>query len=82
MSREFLFFFKGQRGFENGDVYPVTVMGKVLSGIISILGIILIALPSGIITSGFVKEYEEDAAKRRIDIDKQKICPIGFPGPL
>jgi voltage-gated potassium channel len=28
-----------------GDVYPVTVSGKLLSGIISILGIILIALP-------------------------------------
>jgi voltage-gated potassium channel len=42
-----------------GDVYPVTVLGKLLSGIISILGIILIALPSGIICSGFIKEYEE-----------------------
>lgn len=48
-----------------GDVYPVTVLGKLLSGIISILGIILIALPSGIITSGFVKEYEEEKMKMR-----------------
>jgi voltage-gated potassium channel len=48
-----------------GDVYPVTVLGKLLSGVISILGIILIALPSGIITSGFVKEYEDEKMKRR-----------------
>jgi voltage-gated potassium channel len=47
-----------------GDVYPVTVLGKLLSGIISILGIILIALPSGIISSGFIKEYEERNMKR------------------
>ena len=43
-----------------GDVYPVTVIGKLLSGIISILGIILIALPSGIISSGFIIEYEKE----------------------
>jgi voltage-gated potassium channel len=43
-----------------GDVYPITAIGKLLSGIISILGIVLIALPSGIISSGFIKVYEED----------------------
>jgi voltage-gated potassium channel len=48
-----------------GDVYPVTVLGKLLSGVISILGIILIALPSGIISSGFVKEYEDEKMRRR-----------------
>jgi voltage-gated potassium channel len=48
-----------------GDVYPVTVLGKLLSGIISILGIILIALPSGIISSGFIKEYERKKEKRK-----------------
>jgi len=48
-----------------GDVYPLTVLGKLLSGVISILGIILIALPSGIITSGFVNEYEDEKMKRR-----------------
>jgi voltage-gated potassium channel len=47
-----------------GDVYPVTVLGKLLSGIISILGIILIALPSGIISSGFIKVYEEEKEKK------------------
>jgi voltage-gated potassium channel Kch len=48
-----------------GDVYPVTVLGKLLSGIISILGVILIALPSGIISSGFVKEYEDEKMKEK-----------------
>jgi hypothetical protein len=47
-----------------GDVYPVIVLGKLLSGIVSILGIILIALPSGIISSGFIKEYEDEKMRR------------------
>ena len=47
-----------------GDVYPVTVLGKLLSGVISILGIILIALPSGIISSGFIKEYENEKEEK------------------
>lgn len=35
-----------------GDIYPVTAMGKILGGIIAILGIALFALPTGIIASG------------------------------
>lgn len=46
-----------------GDVYPVTAMGKVLGGIITILGVGLIALPSGILASG----YTEQIQKRKAD---------------
>jgi voltage-gated potassium channel len=48
-----------------GDVYPITVMGKICGGIISLLGIMLIALPSGIICSGFMSEISKE----------KKICP-------
>jgi voltage-gated potassium channel len=48
-----------------GDVYPITVAGKLLGGIISLLGIMLVALPSGIICSGFMTELE----------NKKNICP-------
>jgi len=55
-----------------GDVYPITAMGKLLSGIISILGIILIAFPSGIISSGFIIEYEKiKLSKKKRKIHKQ-----------
>ena len=37
-----------------GDVYPITAMGKIISGIIAILGIGIIALPTGIISAGFM----------------------------
>lgn len=39
-----------------GDVYPVTALGKVLSGIIAVLGIGLVALPTGIIGAGFLEK--------------------------
>ncbi|WP_430816157.1 ion transporter [Carboxylicivirga sp. RSCT41] len=41
-----------------GDVYPVTAMGRVLAGLIAILGIGIIALPTGIISSGFLTKVE------------------------
>ena len=37
-----------------GDIYPITTMGKIFAGIIAILGIGLVALPTGIISSGFI----------------------------
>ena len=41
-----------------GDMYPITPLGKVLGGIISILGIGLFALPAGILGSGFVEVHQ------------------------
>ena len=38
-----------------GDVFPVTGWGKLMSGFIAILGIGLVALPTGIISSSFIK---------------------------
>lgn len=42
-----------------GDVYPVTAMGKLLSGVIALLGIGLVALSTGILSSGLMAELEE-----------------------
>jgi voltage-gated potassium channel len=39
-----------------GDVYPVTELGKVLAGIICLLGIGMIALPTSILGASFVRE--------------------------
>ncbi|MDR1459210.1 MAG: ion transporter [Bacteroidales bacterium] len=50
----------------NADVFPVTIPGKILSGIIGVLGIGLIALPSGIICSGFMKEIEGEKREKII----------------
>lgn len=48
-----------------GDVYPITGLGRVLGGIITLLGIGLIALPSGIIASGYTEEINKQKEKRR-----------------
>jgi len=39
-----------------GDVYPITGFGKFISGLIAILGIGLVALPTGLISSGFIEK--------------------------
>jgi len=50
-----------------GDVYPVTAIGKFLAGLISILGIGIIALPSGIISAGLIKEATKKGKIKIID---------------
>jgi len=42
-----------------GDVYPITVLGKRLGGLIAFLGIGMFALPAGILGSGFVEEMQQ-----------------------
>jgi len=42
-----------------GDIYPVTTIGRSVSMISSILGIAFVALPSGIITAGYMREINE-----------------------
>ncbi len=46
-----------------GDIYPVTIMGKTLGIIISFLGVGMVAIPTGIISAGFVDMYA--SIKRR-----------------
>ena len=41
-----------------GDVFPVTPAGRLLAGIIAIVGIGLFALPAAILGSGFMEELE------------------------
>lgn len=41
-----------------GDIYPVTLVGKLMAAFIAILGIGLFALPAGILGSGFVDEVQ------------------------
>ena len=38
------------------EVFPVTVAGRGIAGVIAILGIGLFALPAGILGSGFLEE--------------------------
>jgi len=43
-----------------GDLYPVTTAGRVVTIISSIMGIIIIALPSGVITAAYMEVVKEE----------------------
>lgn len=42
-----------------GDICPVTAVGKIITMISSVLGIAIIALPSGVITAGYLEEINK-----------------------
>ena len=42
-----------------GDIYPVTTLGRVFSIIITFLGVGMVAIPTGIISAGFVEQYSQ-----------------------
>lgn len=48
-----------------GDVYPVTVGGKIFASIISLLGIAIVAIPTGVISAAFVEEIYKERIKRK-----------------
>ncbi len=43
-----------------GDIYPVTVIGKLLGAALACFGIGVFILPAGIVAAGFAKEVRED----------------------
>lgn len=43
-----------------GDLYPVTTIGRIVTMISSVFGIAIIALPSGVITAGYLSEINKD----------------------
>lgn len=45
-----------------GDIYPVTLMGRIMAIIIAILGVGVVAIPTGIISAGFVEQYQRKAS--------------------
>ena len=53
-----------------GDIYPITVMGQILGIVITFLGVGLVAIPTGIISAGFVEEYQ--LATRFADIEQEQ----------
>lgn len=55
-----------------GDVYPVTTIGKMLAALLAFLGIGMFALPTGIISSGFMEEVRLSRDKQSRE---QQVCP-------
>ena len=50
-----------------GDIYPVTILGRIMAIIISFLGVGVVAIPTGIISAGFVERYTQLQMARSTD---------------
>lgn len=49
-----------------GDIYPVTVLGRIFGALIALSGVAAVAIPSGVITTGLIESLQisqEDDAK-------------------
>jgi voltage-gated potassium channel len=46
-----------------GDVYPKTILGKLIAACMAFIGIGLFALPAGIIASGFISEIDKKSSE-------------------
>ena len=55
-----------------GDLYPISTTGRVISIISSLVGIAIIALPSGVITAGYLDEIRERKAQRLNEESKKQ----------
>ncbi len=53
-----------------GDIYPVTTMGKIFGIFITFLGVGMVAIPTGIISAGFVEQYS--TMKKRTEYGYQE----------
>lgn len=41
-----------------GDIYPITTLGRIMAICIAYLGVGVVAIPTGIISAGFVEQYQ------------------------
>ena len=45
-----------------GDIYPITPLGQTVTGMVTIGGVLLLALPSAILAAGFMEERQKEQA--------------------
>ena len=57
-----------------GDIYPITAIGKIMAILIAFLGVGVVAIPTGIISAGFVEQYTK---KQYSDVRFSDISDVG-----
>ncbi len=62
-----------------GDIYPITPFGKLVGAFVAIMGILIIAIPTGIVSSSFVQKMEEVNVKKRLMQIKKMIKEAFHP---
>jgi len=58
-----------------GDAYPVTVLGKLFTSVICIVGLGVLAIPTGIISSGLVEEMDKRREREKSEKAGGPKCP-------
>ena len=58
-----------------GDIYPVTALGKLLGCFICLIGVAMVAIPTGIISSSFMNliQNKEKEACHSLDEEKKDV---------
>ena len=60
-----------------GDIYPVTTLGRIMAICIAYLGVGAVAIPTGIISAGFVEQYQRKSSISDLkDADIQEIAEV------
>jgi len=59
-----------------GDIYPVTAVGKLMAICIAFLGVGAVAIPTGIISAGFVEQYTQSEHDGETFRDLSEIAEI------
>lgn len=60
-----------------GDIYPVTTLGRVMAICIAYLGVGAVAIPTGIISAGFVEQYQRKSSLSNLkNADIKQIAEI------
>lgn len=53
-----------------GDIYPITAVGKAMAIVLAFLGVGVVAIPTGIISAGFVEFYQKAADSDKTENEK------------
>ena len=60
-----------------GDIYPITTLGRIMAICIAYLGVGAVAIPTGIISAGFVEQYQRKSSLSSMkDADIQEIAEV------
>lgn len=60
-----------------GDIYPITPLGRIMAIVIAYLGVGVVAIPTGIISAGFVEQYQRNSSISSLkDADIKDIAEI------
>jgi voltage-gated potassium channel len=56
-----------------GDTVPITGAGKLLGGVVALMGVMIVAIPTGIISSSFIQKMEESKSIKRMREIRKKL---------